>query len=211
MFRFIFNSLFLSIAASIVALFISLQAAYTLSRHQFKGKALLILFILFPMMMPGITNLIPLYNVFSNIGLINTYIGLILLYLPALLPFAIWLLKNFIDSVPYELEEASFIDGCNRFSVLYRIIFPAAMPGIVAICIINFVLVWNEFLVSLLFTTEKSMRTMTVGIFNFIGFNNLQQGPINAASIAAMLPVIIIFLIIRERFMKSIIEGAIKG
>lgn len=209
--RFVGNSLILAVCSAVVALIISVLAAYVFSRYKFKGKAFFIFFILFTMMIPGITNLIPIYTVFSKWKLINNYLALVILYIPGLLPFSVWVMKSFFDSVPVELEEAAFIDGCNRLNVISRVVLPVSIPGIVAVSTINLVSIWNEFLIALLFTSEKNMRTMTVGIYNFIGFTTTDQGAINAAAFSGLLPVVVIFLLVRDKFMRSLMEGAIKG
>lgn len=209
--RFVGNSLFLALSCSVVSLIIAVLAAYAFSRYDFKGKKYFLFFILLTMMIPGITNLIPIYTVYSRLKLINNYLGLIIIYLPGLLPFAIWVMKSYLDSVQVELEEAAFIDGCNRIDVVTRIVVPLAVPGIVAVTTINFVAIWNEFLIALLFTSQKNMRTMTVGIYNFIGFTTTDQGAVNAAAFSALFPVLIIFLLVRDKFMQSLMEGAIKG
>lgn len=209
--RFVGNSLFLAITSAVVALAISIFASYAFSRYNFKGKSFFIFFILFTMMIPGITNLIPIYTVFAKLKLINNYLAIIIIYLPGLLPFSVWVMKSFFDSVPVELEEAAFIDGCNRFNVIKKIVMPVSVPGLVAVTTINLVAIWNEFLIALLFTSQKNMRTMTVGIYNFIGFTTTDQGAINAAAFSGLLPVVVIFLLVRDKFMKSLMEGAIKG
>ena len=116
-----------------------------------------------------------------------------------------------LDSVPYELEESAKIDGCGNVRTIISIILPVSIPGIISVAILNFIVTWNDFLIGMLFTSEKKMRTVTVGIYNFINFVGVDYGALNAATVVSILPVITIFILLRKRFMSAIIEGAIKG
>jgi len=209
--RFILNTIFLSTVSVAIALAISVFSAYVLSRHQFKIKPHLLIFILFPMMVPGLTNLIPLYAVFGRLGLIDTYAGLIIMYLPGVLPFSIWVLKNFFDSVPVEIEESAQIDGCAGLRMIASIVAPIAMPGLVAVSVINFVRVWNEFVMTLIFTTSTKMKTIAVGIYYFLSFDNVEIGALNAAAMATLIPIVLFFIAMKNKFIAGMAEGAVKG
>jgi len=211
MFRYMLNSTIYAGGSTLIAVIIAALCAYALSRYKFKSKGFFIMFILFPMLMPGVTNLIPLYAGFSRLQMLDKYVTLIILYLPVLLPFSVWVMKNYFDSVPVALEEAAKIDGCTGLSVVTRIIMPLALPGILAISVINFVTIWNEFLTALIFTSSQTMRPVTVGIYNFIGFAGTEFGAMNAAAVSALIPVLIIFLLLREKFIGTMLEGAVKG
>ncbi|MEG1926595.1 MAG: carbohydrate ABC transporter permease [Ruthenibacterium sp.] len=210
-FRFMLNTLTFSALAAIISVMLALFAAYALSRLPLKNKNWIMGFFLVPMLIPGITNLIPLYSVYSKVGMIDTYVGMILLYLPGLLPLAVVVLRNYFDGIPVALEEAAMIDGCNRVNVVWKIILPIVGSGIVAVFIINFVAVWNEFLVTLIFTSKSEMRTLTVGIYNLIGVSKVHQGAINAVGLLSVLPVLTLFLIFRKKFIATMMDGAIKG
>lgn len=210
-FRFMMNTGLYSLLAGMLSVMLALFAAYALSRLNIRHKGAIMTFFLIPMLIPGITNLIPLYSVYSKLGLIDTYVGMVLMYIPGLLPLAIVVLRNYFDSIPYALEEAAMIDGCNRINVVWHIIMPLVGPGIVAVFIINFVAVWNEFLVTLIFTSKSEMRTLTVGIYNLIGVSKVHQGAINAIGLVSVLPVLILFLIFRKKFIETMMEGAVKG
>lgn len=211
LFRFVGNSFFIAFGTTVIGVLSASLCAYVFSRYRFKGKGFFIGVVLFPMLIPGICNLIPIYSVYSKLGLINNYFGLILLYVPSMLPFSIWVLRNYFDSVPIPLEEAAMIDGCTKAQVLLHVVLPVALPGLLAVSIIGFVGAWNEFLLPLIFTSETSMRPITIGLYNLIGFTTVKYGSINAVAITAVLPVLIIFLIFRKQFINSMIEGAIKG
>ncbi len=167
--------------------------------------------IMFAMMMRGATNLIPLYKALSSIRMIDKHITLVLLYIPGLIPFSVFLLQNFFDNVPYSIEEAAMIDGCSRLRIVTNIIIPVAFPGILAVMVINFVTIWNDLLIGLIFTHSEATRPITFGLFNFIGYTNIDQGAINATVISSILPVLVLFVLMRDKFMNSMTDGAVKG
>lgn len=210
-FRFMFNTAVYSLLAGILSVLLALFAAYALSRLPIRHKGAIMAFFLVPMLIPGITNLIPLYSAYSKLGLLDTYPGMVLIYIPGLLPLAIVVLRNYFDSIPYALEEAAMIDGCNRINVVWHIIMPLVGPGVIAVFIINFVTVWNEFLVTLIFTSKSEMRTLTVGIYNLIGVSKVHQGAINAIGLVSVIPVLVLFLVFRKKFIETMMEGAVKG
>ncbi len=209
--RYMLNSLIVSGGSVIVTIIIGSLAGYGFSRFSFKGQYTLLFLILATMMIPGLTNMIPLYSIMTSLKLLDTYAVLIIIYVAWMTPFTVWIMKSFFDSIPKDLEDAALIDGCNRIQLLMRIVVPIAKPGLVAAVVLNFVNGWNEFLTALIFTSSNEMRTVSVGIYNFLGFYRNSYGPLAAASILVIIPVVTLFLILRERFMKGMIEGAIKG
>jgi len=209
--RYIINTMIVSLGATLLGTIFSTLAAFVFSRYKFKGKGFFEVLVICPMLIPGITNLIPLYSVYSKLGLLNTYWGLILLYIPGTISLSIIVMKNHFDSIPKALEEAAMIDGCNRINILWRVVIPLVAPGILAVSLISFVNLWNEFIISLIFTTKSEMRTLTISIYNLIGFSSVKYGVVNAVAFTSVLPVLIIFLIFRKQFISSILEGAIKG
>ena len=168
-------------------------------------------FIVAPMLIPGITNLIPLYSVYTRLGLDDTYIGLILLYIPGTLSFATIVMKNYFDGLHYAIEEAALIDGCSRVSVVWRVVLPVVAPGLLAIFIVNFVTIWNDFMITLIFTRSNEMRTLTLTIYNMIGTATVKQGPLSATAFMTLLPALGIFLLCRKRFIGTMLDGAVKG
>ena len=211
LFRFVGNSFMIATGVVLFGCSVAALCAYAFSRYKFRGKGFCIAVVLFPMLIPGICNLIPIYSVYANFGLVNNYSALIALYIPGLLPLSIWVLRNYFDSVPIALEEAAMIDGCTKLQVLRHIVLPVAAPGLLAIAIIGFVSAWNEFLLPLIFTTDTKMRPITIGLYNLIGFAKVKYGSINAVAVTTLLPVLVIFLMFRKQFITSMIEGAIKG
>lgn len=206
-----FNTLLLATLTAAISSVLSMLAAYAFSRYQFKGKMFLFAFIVVPMLIPGLTNLIPLYSVYSRLGIDDTYIGLILLYIPGTVSFATIVMKNFFDSMPVSVEEAALIDGCSNFSVIWKVVLPIVLPGASAIFIINFVTIWNDFLITLIFTRTSEMRTLTLTIYNMIGTATVKQGPLSATAFMTLFPALLVFLIFRKKFISTMLDGAIKG
>jgi len=206
-----FNTFFLSTVTAAVSGVIATLAAYAFSRFRFRGKNLLFGLVVAPMLIPCITNLIPLYSVYTKIGLNDTYLGLILLYIPGTLSFATIVMRSYFDGLPYAIEEAALIDGCSRFSVVGRVVLPVVSPGILAIFIVNFVTIWNDFMITLIFTSSNEMRTLTLTIYNMIGTATVKQGPLSATAFMTLLPALLIFLVCRKKFIGTMLDGAIKG
>lgn len=211
LFKFVGNSFLIAAGVTCIGGIASALCAYVFSRYKFKGKGFFTALVMLPMLIPGICNLIPIYSVYAKLKLINNYLGLVFLYVPGMLPFSIWVLRNYFDSVPVALEEAAMIDGCTKAQVLRHVVLPVAAPGMLATCIIGFVNAWNEFLLPLIFTSSTDVRPITIGLYNLIGFSSVKYGSINAVAVTAVLPVLIIFLIFRKQFISSMLEGAIKG
>jgi multiple sugar transport system permease protein len=138
------NSLVVSFAAATFVIFIGLMGAYALARYKFKGKSQIMLVFLVTQMIPALIALAPLYLLLSKVGLLNSLVGLTLAYVGGMVPFATIMLRGFLQRIPPELDEAALIDGCNRFTALFRVVFPVALPGIAATFIFAFVQCWNE-------------------------------------------------------------------
>lgn len=211
MWRFFLNSIIIAGISTILAGIVAIFPAYAFSRMKFKGSKFLMGCILFPMLLPALTNIIPIYTVYSKMGLIDTYFGMILLYVPGLLPFSIIVLMSFFSGIPMAIEESAYMDGCSRTQVILSIIVPIAVPSVISISLINFVTRWNEFIMAVIFTSKSSMRTLPVGIYNIVGVEMTDFGALNAAAIGAILPPLILFIIFRNKFMSALIEGAVKG
>lgn len=205
------NTFVYALSATLISIVLASLAAYVLSRYRFRGKGVITMAILCPMLIPGITNLIPLYSIYSKLGWVDTVHGLILLYLPGLLPLPIIILRNYMSSIPIVLEEAGMIDGCNRLQVLYRVVLPILTPGMLAVALINFITVWNDFLITLIFTSTTEMKTITLGLYGILSLGSVHKGIVNATAIISLLPVVVLFLIFRKRFIGSMLEGAVKG
>lgn len=207
--KYLLNSIIVSFSATFIALLISVPAGYTLARYKFKGKATMGWYILITRMLPQFGLLIPFYIMFSKLGLLDTYIALILIYLTFVLAFSVWMMKGFFQEIPHELEEAAQVDGCTRVQAIFRIVFPLASPGMAATAIFLIILCWNEFLFALILTGLNA-KTATVAVYNFVTFREVVWGGLTAAGTLITLPIIIFFLIVQRSFIRGMTMGAIK-
>ncbi len=203
------NSFINSFFSSLLIMPLAGLAAYTFSRYKFRGSRLLEIFILGLMMIPGLTNLIPLYRMASDWDLLNTNQIMIMVYTAGGLPFSIWIVRAFFDSIPRELEEAALIDGCSPFGALWRVIVPLAAPGLLAAFLLNFVDTWNEFLAAVVLAVQD--KTATVGLYDFQSSFEIAYNVWAAASIVIVIPVLVVFLALRNTFFNAMLEGALKG
>lgn len=210
--RQILNSSINSLGGAIVTTLIAAMAGYAFARLRFAGRRYFLLFIMAMMMLPGITNLIPLYRIASDLGILNTYFVMIVVYGTYGIPFGIWIMKGFYETIPRVLEEAAAVDGANPVQTLVHVVVPMSMPGLVSVFMINFVFNWNDFLTALVLLRSTAMKTATVGLFDYqsqLTGNNSEL--LAAAAILIMIPGLIIFLIARRAFLQGMIEGAVKG
>lgn len=211
MLRYMVNTFFLAFSSSTAATVIAALAGYSFSRFRFVGRDALFVAFLGVIMIPGLTNLIPLYAMFSRWGLLNTYECLILIYTAGHIPFATWIMKSFYDSIPRELEDAALVDGCDRIRLLVRITLPLAVAGVAAIFIMSFVGIWNEFMTNLIMTSKDELRNVSVGLYNFLSFYGVDYQSLNAAAVLVMIPVVLVFIAGRRHFLGAMLEGALKG
>ncbi len=210
--RNILNSGINSLGGAIVTTAIAATAGYAFARLQFRGRNFLLTFILGMMLLPGLTNLIPLFKLASDLGILDSYLVMILVYGSFGIPFGIWIMKGFYETIPKAMEEAAAVDGATPLQALIYVIVPMSLPGLASVFLINFVYNWNDFLTALVLLSSTAMKTATVGLFDFqnqLTGNNNEL--LNAASILIMIPGIIIFIIARKAFLQGMVEGAVKG
>jgi len=206
------NSLIVSLSTVILTLILATPAAYAFSRVPFIGKRMLIYLILVSQMLPIVLILIPTYVTFLKLQLLSTYAGLVFPYLMFTLPFSIWMLKGYFDTIPRELDEAAKVDGCNRMQALWKVILPNVRPGLTATAIVTFIMAWDEFIISLTIMDKNSMRTLPVGIIqSFVGEFSIKWGEMMAASVITSIPVILIFIFLSKYLIGGLTAGAVKG
>jgi len=205
-----YNSTLVSVASSVLALLVAAPAAYAFSRFKFPGKNAAYFSILLRNMFPLLVFLVPLFFLWSQLGLRNTHLGLILAYLTFSLPLSIWLLRGFFDSIPPELERAARVDGCTRFGAFLRISLPLTTPGLAATAIYSFIQAWNEYPFALHLTDSSSLRTLPVGLTYFFTENTADWPGLMAAATFISIPVVIVFLMLQRYFVSAITAGAVK-
>ena len=204
------NSLIVSLVATFFSLTIALLASYGMSRYRFRGKKVLMFYILATQMIPIILLTLPFYQFFLKIGLFDTLWGLLVAYVSLSLPFCTLSLSGFINSIPRSLDEAARIDGCSVASVVVRIIVPVAKPGLVATGIFSFITAWNEYLFAGVLTISKQTRMLVVYIAGKIGEYDINWVELMAVTVIASMPLIIIYLFMQKAFMRGMTSGAIK-
>lgn len=202
------NSLIVASCSTILTLLIGSLAAFAFSRFNFVGKNIILLVFLLSQMLPGASVIIPLFQLLQAAGLYDTSFGLILVHTAVLLPFVIWLLYGFFQTIPRDIEDAALIDGCSRMEALRRVILPLALPGIGATALFAFLGSWNEFFFALILTSSDSTRTIPVGIGLFVGEYLDVWNQMAAAAVLFSLPPLVLFLITRKTFVKGLVAGA---
>ncbi len=210
--RFFWNSLLSGVATVVVTIVLATLAGYALSRLRFRFRHKVLIGILVTQMFPMVVLLIPLYMLYIKAQLLNTWIGLILAYTSFALPFGVWMIKGFVDSVPVEMEEAAMIDGCSRMGAMVRVVLPMTIPGIVATGIFAFLDAWNNLLFPLTLINELEMKTLPPGmILMFMGQFRADWGGMMATSFLTTVPIVIIFIIVQRYLVSGLTAGAVKG
>ena len=210
------NSLIISTGTMLCALVLGTLAAYGISRFKFWGRDLYILVLMATQMLPGILFIIPYFMLFTwikntlGIPMTNTFHGMIFTYTSFALPFSILMLRNYLDSVPKDIDEQALIDGCNRFQALYRVIIPLAKPGLAAMGIYAFIMAWNEILFAKILTSTKT-RTIALGLLQYISQHQARWGQMMAACVFATIPVIVAFTAFQKQIVAGLVSGATKG
>ncbi|ALN71248.1 carbohydrate ABC transporter permease [Aureimonas sp. AU20] len=209
--RYFLNSLVVSIGSTGLALILAIFASYGFARFDFRGKPLLQSFVLIGQLLPTAAIIVPLFITLRVLGLVNTYWGLILVYMILTLPLSVWMLTSYFRAIPMELEEAAIIDGASRLGCLFRIVLPLSVPGIVSVLVYAFVTTWNEFIFALCFATDASVKTLPIGLAEFSTEFNTDWGAVMAASVIMTLPIALLFLSMQRLFVGGMTAGATKG
>jgi ABC-type glycerol-3-phosphate transport system permease component len=205
------NSAIVSIAATLATMIIATLAGYGFSRFKFPLSKALFIFILMATMFPAVLMIIPYFLMMRTLGLLNTYAAFVLSYTSFSLPFATWMMRGFFTSIPKEIDESGLVDGCNWFTVFRRLCLPLAGPGMASTAIYSFLLAWNQYLFALTLTTRHERYMLPVGIANLIGEYWVDWSVLNAASVLAMLPVIVFNIFMEKYLVRGLTAGAVKG
>jgi ABC-type glycerol-3-phosphate transport system permease component len=205
------NSIIVSLSTVAIVVSLALLAAYTFTRNQTRLILFLMALVIAAQMFPASAIIIPIYKLMKDAGLLNTYASLILAYITVTLPVAIWMLRAFMARLPVELDEAAAVDGCGPFRTFFSVILPLCRPGIVATAVFVLIVTWQEFLFALSFTSTKDMRTLPVGMNDFIGQYGIRYGELMASSVLISIPVVVVFFLLQRQFVAGLTAGAVKG
>jgi len=209
--RYLKNSVVLTMGTIIVAISVAALAGYGFARFRFRFQDQLMVVILVAQMFPGVATYIPLFQALQTLGLYNTHPGLIILFVGYVTPFSTWLLYGYFKTIPRELEEAAWIDGCSPIAALLRVVLPLALPGIAAAAVLGMLTAWNEFVFAILFLRDQNLWPITVAIANFSGEYYTAWGSMAAAAIIASIPPIVGFALIQRRLIGGLLAGAVRG
>lgn len=209
--RYVVNSLVVATAAATVATLISLLSAYVLARFEFRSKTAILMAFLVTQMIPAFIALGPLYLLMVQLKLVDTHLGLIVVYIAVCIPFCTIMLRGFFANIPDALEEAAMIDGCSRLGALFRVIVPVMKPGIVAAFIFNFVNCWNELFLSVTLMNKDANKTIPTALNGFISSFNIDWGSMSAAAVLTILPTMVLFALASRYIVQGLTAGAVKG
>jgi ABC-type glycerol-3-phosphate transport system permease component len=207
----LFNSAVISLTTVGLVLATAALAAYPLARMTFRGSQLILFIIIAPMMIPGLVNLVPTYIVMARLELLDSYQGLILIYWVHSLPLAIWILRGFFQTIPYELEDAAAVDGATRLQMLWRIVLPLSQPALAAVALLVFLNAWNEFVIASIMTSSAVMRTAQVFLYLNMTDVGVNWGEMMASALAINVPVLALFLLLQRRFIAGLTAGALRA
>jgi arabinogalactan oligomer/maltooligosaccharide transport system permease protein len=210
--RWMLNSAIVAAATTVVGVFLACTAAYAFSRFQFPGRKTGMMSFLISQMFPGTLLLVPLYIIIVGwLGLGNSYLGLILVYSVTAIPFCVWMMKGYFDTIPLEIEESAIMDGASRQVIFFKIILPLAKPAVAVTALFSFMTAWNEFILAATFLEEEVKYTAPVGLKFFVGGFASQWGYFAAGSIIISLPVVLLFLYLQKYLVSGLTAGGVKG
>lgn len=210
--QYLWNSFRIVISTVILTLIISIPAAFALSRYKMKFKNHFMVAILMTQMVSAVVITIPIYRLFASWGLINQLWLVIIIYVAVVLPFTTWFLKNYLDTIPKDMDEAAIIDGCSRWQMLTKVLFPVCMPGIVSVVIIVAVQSWSQFVIPFILIDDASLYPVSVGVVNLQSTQTqITTHLLAAGSIMSIVPVIILFVLLQKYIVGALTSGAVKG
>lgn len=204
------NSALVALAVTITGVALASTGGYALSRYRFRGRSSVLSGLLVTQMFPATMLLLPLYLVLIKLQLINSYLGVVLIYSATALPFCMWQLKGYYDTIPTSLEEAAAIDGCTPFQTFWRVILPLSAPGIVITALFSFMSAWNEYVIAAIVLQDTELFTLPVGLKLFQGNLSTQWGLYAAGALIVSIPVILLFLFLSRYLVSGMTSGAVK-
>ncbi len=208
---YIMNSALVSAATVFLTLALAALGGYALARYDFRGRTFAMMSVIAVMSIPIASLLVPTFTLISVLGLFDTRLGLVLLYTAYQLPAALWMLYGYFMSLPVEIENAARVDGCSPTRTLRKVVLPLSKPGLVAAALFCLVFAWNDFVVAVTMTSSQETRTFPVAIYFYLGFYGREWGPLLAASLVSIVPIIAVFVFLQRYFMSGLTGGGVKG
>jgi len=209
--RWLSNSIIVSMAVTLIGTGLAMTAGYAFSRYRFRGKETSLLAIITTQMFPVTMLLLPLFLMLIRLGLYDSYLGLIIAYSATALPFTVWQMKGYYDTIPFSLEEAAMIDGANQIYAFYRIIVPLALPAIAITALFSFMTAWSEYLVAAVLLQDQDLYTLPIGLKQFTSNMEVAWGLYAAGAILVSLPVVILFVLLSRWLISGLTLGSVKG
>jgi ABC-type glycerol-3-phosphate transport system permease component len=209
--RYALNSIIIATLMTFTALVLGTLAGYGFSRFKFRGNRPLSLFMLLGQLIPLIALIVPFFQIFDAVGLLDTKIGIALAHLTTALPLVTWMSASYFSTIPVELDEAAIIDGCTRMQALRKVVLPVALPGIISIALFAFLMSWNEFVLASVLTNTDNSKTLPIGLSEFATMFTVDWGSTMAAAFLMTVPVVAVFLLFQKQFVSGLSAGAVKG
>ena len=204
------NSFIVSVLVTLLGVVLAAVGGYALSRYKFVGREASMLTILTTQMFPATMLLLPLYVMIAKLGLVNTFLGLLIFYTATALPFCLWQMKGFYDTIPYSLEEAARMDGCSRWKTFLKVTLPLAVPGLVITALFSFMTAWSEYIVAAVVLQDQEVFTLPLGLKSFQATLSTQWGLYAAGAMLVSIPVVIVFMLLSRYLVSGLTVGGVK-
>lgn len=209
--RYFMNSVFITVLTTGICMILSTMAAYGLTRYRIFGAEAIKMGVLMTRMFPGILLCVPFYIIMKNMHLIDSYVGLVMMYISFTLPFAIWNTCAFFGTLPWELEEAAMIDGCSRLRSFFSVIIHVAKPGLFVTALLSFITSWDEYMYASIFINTTMKKTLQVGMQDFVGQYSVDWGLLMSAVVLSLIPIFVFFALVQKNLVQGLAAGAVKG
>jgi len=209
--RQLWNSFFVALLTTIVGVFLASTAAYAFSRFRFPGRRFGMMIFLVVQMFPATLIMIPLYVILDKLGMLDSVLGLVLVYSTTAIPFCVFMLKGYFDTIPRELEEAAWLDGASRFGMFWRVVLPLSKPALAVTALFSFMTAWNEYILAETFLNNEASYTLPVMLKHYVGDKSADWGAFAAGAILVSIPVMALFYMLQKALVSGLTAGGVKG